>query len=98
MLDLSEEKRLNISIRQIEPVNKTYIAGVRIASDNANIRKNVRWPWNQGVTIAYRATIERHTPVDVDARFNLYEKIPLKGVNYEVLDDHGFTVLARIRK
>ncbi len=33
-----------------------------------------------------------------EPRFNLKEKTPLTGISYEVLDDQGFSVLARIIK
>lgn len=108
LTDIALKDSKEITIRVARQSGHVFVSGVRIFSDSKIDSKELLWPWGQGVVISYYSLREELFLLEngyeakrlnnnrTTINFNAKEFAGLEGFNYEVLDDAGITILAKV--
>ena len=108
LTDIFLKDSKEITLRVSKQSGHVFLSGVRIFSDSMRGAKELLWPWGQGVVISYHSLKEelfflpnryqtrRLNNNKTTINFNAKEFTGLEGFNYEVLDDTGVTILAKV--
>lgn len=75
----------------ITGTNAIELGGLRLDSNS-----DLYWPWDQGVILSYHRDIPYQFVSDITFRYDSHEIFPVN-LNFEVINDHEATVLAKRR-